>query len=156
MVMFDLQRIFHTGIIVHDLAAAQRELGATMNVGWTAVQRFDPLPFWTPERGLHEITVEAVYSKPGPHHLELVTGPQGSFYDPDMRPDGRHIGVWVENLPAEVERLLAAGWKVLAAGGAPDDGYGVLAYVTPPTTLFIAELVCLDLKPVIDGWFVED
>lgn len=153
--MFDMQRIFHTGIVVHDLQTAMSELGASMNLQWTQVRRFDPLPFWTPEKGLHDITVEAVYSKQGPHHLEICVGPKGSFYDPDVFPDGRHIGVWVDDLAAEMEKLLGLGWKICGAGGTPEQGYGVLAYVSPPTAGFVVELVSAALKPAIDDWLAS-
>lgn len=150
--MFDMQRVFHTGIVVDDIARAQREIGASLNLQWTSVKRFAPMAFWTPDKGLHEITVDAVYSRQGPHHLEIVQGPKGSFYDPALAPDGRHIGVWVDDLKAETDRLLGQGWRICAAGGRPEDGYGILTYVAPPTSAFVVELVCQSLKPTIDAW----
>ncbi|HEY8352724.1 MAG TPA: VOC family protein [Sphingomonadales bacterium] len=153
--MFDLQRVFHTGIVVDDLEPAMKEIGAALNLEWTPVKRFDPMVIWTPEHGTQDYVVEAVYSRQGPHHLEIVRGPKGSFYDPKTFPDGRHIGVWVDDLVAETERLLSLGWKIRAAGGAPEDGYGVLTYMSPPTSLFIVELVTIELKPMIDAWVQE-
>jgi hypothetical protein len=153
--MIDFQRIYHTGIVVDDVATAQRELGEALNLEWTPLRIFDPLPFWTPETGLQSIRVEAVYSRQGPHHMEIVKGPKGGFYDPANFPDGRHIGVWVDDLQAEIERLIAAGWKVLAAGAAPEDGYGVLAYLRPPTAGLVVELVSVALRPAIDEWLAE-
>ena len=70
--MFDLQRTFHLGMAVDDIEAARVQLGADMNLSWTAIWLMDPLPFWTPESGEHEIVLKACYSRQGPHHLELV------------------------------------------------------------------------------------
>lgn len=153
--MFDLQRTFHTGIVVSDLEKAKQEVGASLNLDWTPVRIFDPLVFWTPERGLFDVVTKAVYSRQGPHHLEICQGPAGTFYDPSLLPDGRHIGVWVDDLPRETEELLSAGWRILAANGRPDDGYGVISYLAPPTSAFVVELVSIDLKPAIDEWLVE-
>jgi hypothetical protein len=149
--MFDLQRIYHTGMAVADIAAAQASIGQALHLEWAPVRSFDPLPFWTPEDGPHEVIVHATYSRQGPHHLELVQG-TGAFYDPDRAPDSRHIGVWVDDLPAEAGRLLSLGWQTVAAGAAPDDGFGLIAYLRPPIPGLLVELVSVDLKPVIDEW----
>jgi hypothetical protein len=149
--MFDLKRVFHTGIIVSNIEDAQGEIGASLNLEWTEVKNFT-IAHWMPETGLKEITMRAVYSKQGPHHLELCEGPPGSLYDLSRSPDGRHIGVWVDDLVAETERLLAKGWRIEAANGTPDAGYGVLTYMSPPTSAFIVELVSSELKPMIDEW----
>ncbi len=149
--MFDLKRIFHTGMSVADITAAQTSIGRALNLEWSPVRSFEPLPFWTPEDGTHEIIVHACYSRQGPHHLELVQG-MGAFYDPDREPDSRHMGVWVDDLPNEAERLLKLGWQTVAAGAAPDDGFGLIAYLRPPIPGLLVELVSTDLKPVFDEW----
>ncbi len=149
--MFDLQRVYHTGMAVADIASAQASYGAALGLSWSPVRSFEPLPFWTPEDGAHEVFVQATYSRQGPHHLELVQG-TGAFYDPDRAPDSRHIGVWVDDLPAEAERLLGLGWKTVAAGTSPSDGFGLIAYLRPPVPGLLVELVSVDLKPVIDEW----
>lgn len=149
--MFDLQRIFHTGMVVADLAAAQASIGTAMNLDWSPVRNFDPLPFWTPAEGVHEVSVIACYSRPGPHHFELVQG-TGAFYDTASAGDSRHIGVWVDDLRAEAERLIGLGWQPVAAGAAPEDGFGLIAYLRPPLPGLLVELVSTDLKPTIDEW----
>jgi len=153
--MFDFQRMYHTGIIVEDIEAAARKLSVDMNLQFAPVRAFDPLPFWTPQQGLQEIVVQATYSRQGPQHLELVQGPKGGFYDPALSPDSRHIGVWVDDLPAEADKLLAKGWRVLAANAAPCDGYGILAYLMPPIEGIVVELVSTELQPVFNEWLEE-
>ena len=65
------------------------------------------------------------------------------------------IGVWVDNLTAETTRLVGEGWTVLAAGASPEEGYGMIAYVSPPVPGLLVELISTDLKPVIDDWLGE-
>jgi catechol 2,3-dioxygenase-like lactoylglutathione lyase family enzyme len=151
----DFQRLFHTGMVVADLAAAQRDVGAALGLTWAPVRRFDPLTWWTPEGGLEEIAVEATYSRGGPQHFELVQGPRGGFFDPDLMPDSRHIGIWVDDLASEVERLIGQGWRVVGAGGAPADGYGILAYLAPPYPGVLVELVSTIIEPIITAWVNE-
>ncbi len=149
--MFDLKRMFHVGLSVADIQSAREKMGADLNLEWSVIGTFDPLPFWTPEAGNHEVSVLACYSKPGPQHLELVQG-TGAFYDPNALPDSRHIGVWVDDLPMEAEKLLSAGWRVLAAGAAPDDGFGTISYMAPPIPGLVVELVSTELESAIAEW----
>ena len=153
--MIDFQRIYHTGMAVADIEAARAQIGQDLNLQWSVVRAFDPLPFWTPEAGMHEVVVQACYSRQGPQHLELVQG-TGAFYDPAHQQINRHVGVWVDDLPAEADRLTGRGWRVLAAGAAPDDGYGIIAYLMPPTGGLTVELVSTDLGPVFFEWLTAD
>lgn len=150
--MIDMTRIFHTGYIVDDLGKAMDELGHALGLDWSPVKEFDPIVHWIPGKGRQEIAMKAVYSKQGPVHLELCQGPAGSFYDTRTVPDGRHVGVWVDDLVAETQRLVAAGWKILAANGTPEEGYGVLTYMTPADSSIVVELVDAQLRPMIEEW----
>lgn len=153
--MIDYQRIYHTGMAVADIHTAREQMGKDLNLDWTPVRSFDPLPFWTPEQGDHEVVVHACYSRPGPQHLELVQG-TGAFYDPANQSINRHIGIWVDDLAGEAQRLLSAGWAVLAAGASPDNGFGIIAYLSPPGGGMTVELVSMDLFPVLDEWMNAD
>lgn len=149
--MIDYQRIYHTGMAVADIQAARTRLSRDLNLNWSSVRSFDPLPFWTPQQGTHEVVVHACYSRPGPQHLELVQG-TGPFYDPANQAVNRHIGIWVDDLASEAHRLLSADWTALAAGAAPDDGFGVIAYLSPPGGGMTIELVSMALFPVLSEW----
>ncbi|MDI1295906.1 MAG: VOC family protein [bacterium] len=152
--MIDLQRFHHTGMIVADIDQAQADLSRALGVTWAPVRHFDPLAFWTPEAGAHEVHVKATYSLGGPHHLELVQG-DGPFYDPDRAPDARHLGIWVDDIAAEAQHLLAHGWRVVASGASPDDGFGLIAYMAPPIPGLLIELISTALKPTLDEWLGE-
>lgn len=152
--MFDIQNIHHTGMAVANIEQAKADLGRALALEWAPVRDFDPLPFWTPEEGTHEVRVRATYSLGGPNHLELVQG-TGRFYDPEQKPDARHMGVWVDDLATDAQHLLTQGWHVVAAGASPENGFGLTAYMAPPMPGLLVELISKDLKPVIDGWLGE-
>ena len=149
--MIDLQRFHHYGMTVADIDAAQALFATTLNVRFAPVRTFNPFPFWTPEAGSHVVNVSATYSIEGPVRLELVEG-TGPFYDPRRAPDARHVGVWVDDVAAEAGALTAAGWATVASGAAPEDGWGVIAYLTPPIPGLLIELISTTLKPSVDEW----
>jgi hypothetical protein len=114
--MIDLQRIFHTGIIVHDLEKAKREIGESMNLTWTPVRRFVPLVFLdTPARWKKLPWRQCIRAKD--HIIWKSSRAQKAGSMIPTWPDARHIGVWVDDLSLEVDRLVGLGWKVQAAGG---------------------------------------
>ena len=150
--MIDMTRVFHMGYIVDNLESAMARIGPSLDLDWASVKEFDPIVHWIPGKGRQEIAMKAVYSKSGPLHVELCEGPRGSFYDTSTVPDGRHFGVWVDDLVGETDKLLEKGWKILAANGTPEEGYGVLTYMAAPDGSMIVELVASELKPMIDEW----
>lgn len=150
--MFDLQRIFHTGFAVEDIDVSQKAFSGDLNLKWSEIRNFDNMDFWTPEEGAHQLDVRACYSVPGPHHLELVQGPKGSFYDVNLAPDNRHIGVWVDDLPKEAHRMIKQGWSVKGSAMSPQDGFGIIAYLSAPVPGLLIELVSKDLEPIIAEW----
>lgn len=152
--MMDWAHIHHHGIVVADLDQAIADYEAALGLTFAKPRAFDPLDFWTPEDGLRQLKVRATYSLDGPVRLELVQG-EGSFYDP-ARPEGaRHMGIFVEDLAAEADRLVAAGWTVRGANAAPQDGYGIIAYLASPDRAILVELIGTALKPVLDSWLAE-
>ena len=150
--MIDYQRIYHTGIRVPDLDAAMAELGPSLGVTW-AEERANPAQVvWTPEDGLREVSLRFTYSCEGPQHVELLEGEPGSVWDGRDDPGVHHVGIWVDDVTAETERCLAAGWRVAAANASPEDGYGLFTYVVPPSGP-IVELVAEAIKPGFEAWW---
>ena len=153
--MLKMSDCFHNGIAVLDIHAARASFGESLGVDWSPVRTFDPLPFWTPEAGDHEVVVHACYSRQGPGHLELCQG-NSPFYDPAAVPDSRHVGFWTEDLAGYASTLRAQDWQVVAAGASPEAGYGLICYLTPPSGGLVIELVSTDLKPVISEWLTAE
>lgn len=153
--MLDHKRIYHTGFACHDIAKTQAELTDALGIEWAPIHYYSPLRLWRPGIGWTEEMMCASYSRPGPHQLELIQGAKGGFFDPDLMPSKRHIGLWTDELGAEVRRLLGLGWELLCAKGAPDDDYGTMAYMKSPTEGPTLELVSTELRPMLLAWFDE-
>lgn len=148
----DLQRCYHVGVRVADVDDAMAELTATAGTRWASVQHADDRAVWTPESGLEEVALTFVYSADGPLHVELLAGQEGSVWDAGDRPGTHHLGVWSDDVAADTERCLAAGWRLSAAARAPEDGFGSFVYVEPPSGL-IVELVTSAAKPRFETWW---
>jgi hypothetical protein len=86
------------------------ELGDGLGITWASVIEGDQ-PVWTPADGAFTTPVRFTYSCEGPQHVELVQGAPGSpWYGTDV-PRLHHHGVWVDDVAAETERLVASGWR---------------------------------------------
>ena len=152
--MFDFNDLFHTGIRVPDLDEAMAELGDGLGLTWAEARENPGQALWTPTDGLQEIPLRYTYSAEGPQHIELLQGPAGSFWDGDDRTGAHHLGIWVDDLTGETDRLVAKGWTLVGAQRDPADGegYGVFTYVQPPTGL-IVELVDKTVLPFFEQWW---
>lgn len=64
---------------------------------------YERLRLWTPN-GWIEVPIRVTYSRDGPHHLELIEGPEQSFYDSRTMIDPRHLGLWTDDFGSEVDR----------------------------------------------------
>lgn len=150
--MIDYQRIFHTGIRVPDLDAAMTELGESLGVTWAESREVAEMPVWTPAQGMQAVPLRYVYSCEGPQHIELLESAPGSPWHCGDVPGVHHVGLWVDDVAAQVEAVLAKGWTVALAGTTPDEGYGSFAYVQPPNGMLV-ELVNDDILPMFEQWW---
>ena len=98
--MIDFDRLFHTGVRVPDLDKAMAELGGTLGLTWATPVEWQQ-PVWTPEAGAHTFPLRFTYSCEGPMHVELLDGAPGSPWDAGATPGAHHLGVWVDDVPAE-------------------------------------------------------
>ena len=137
--MVDMREAFHLGVRVVDLDAAMEELGAALDVRWASPRTHDAQPIWTPERGFQKVPLRFCYSVEGPLHIELLESSGGSFWDGSDAPGNHHVGVWVDDVDAETDRLISLGWSLEACRNDPngDDGYGIYAYLQPPTGMLV-------------------
>jgi catechol 2,3-dioxygenase-like lactoylglutathione lyase family enzyme len=152
--MFDFGDLFHTGVRVPDLDEAMAELGDGLGLTWAEARENPAQTLWTPTEGLQEIHLRYTYSAEGPQHVELLEGPAGSFWDGRDRTGAHHLGVWVDDLVGETDRLVGKGWTLVGAQRDPGDGegFGVFTYVQPPTGL-IVELVDRTVLPFFEQWW---
>ncbi len=149
--MLDYQRLFHTGVRVADLDKAMAEIGESAGVAWAEpVERDQPL--WTPSGGTATAHLRFTYSAEGPQHIELLEGQPGSVWDGRDAPGVHHVGVWVDDVAAETNRLVERGWEVVAAHLPPEEGFGGFTYVAPPSGM-IVELVTAAIQPMFEQWW---
>lgn len=149
--MFDYQRMYHQGVRVPDIGAAMSEMGAALGVTWAQLQEREQ-PIWTPDTGVQIVPLKFTYSCEGPQHIELLEGTPGTFWDGRVHPGAHHVGVWVDDVVAETEALVTAGWRLVGAGKPPDQGYGTYTYLAPPSGL-IVELVHSAALPMFERWW---
>lgn len=150
----DYQRLYHTGIRVPDLDAAMAELGPTLDVTWADVRDFPEMALWTPDDGVQTVALRFTYSCEGPQHVELLEASPGCIWDGREDPGVHHLGVWVDDVAAEVDAAVAAGWTCIAASAPPDGGYGPWAYLQPPSGT-IVEVVSEAIRAHFEPWWAE-
>ncbi|MBB3665620.1 catechol 2,3-dioxygenase-like lactoylglutathione lyase family enzyme [Prauserella sediminis] len=151
---FPWGEVFHLGIRVVDLEAAQEELTRTLGVGWT-VPFSHSMEVWWPDGGMRAADLTISFSQEGPVHIELLQGSPGSFWDTEIGGAGlHHVGVWVEDVTAVNTELVAKGWQVELAGAAPEDGYGGFTYIRSPSGVLYEPESCLNgAKERFDRWY---
>ena len=150
------QDLYHVGVRVPDLDAAMAELGPGLGVTWAEARDSPAQEVWTPADGFQKLHLRYVYSAEGPQHIELLQGPAGSIWDGNDIGGAHHVGIWVDDVVAETDALIAQGWTLAAANRDPSDGggYGVFTYVQPPSGL-IVELVDRVVLPFFEQWWAE-
>jgi catechol 2,3-dioxygenase-like lactoylglutathione lyase family enzyme len=147
----DYSRCYHQGVRVPDLRVAMDELGRSLGITWCEPQQREQA-VWLPDVGATTIPLKFTYSAEGPQHVELLEGAPGSVWDGREQPGLHHVGVWSDDVRADTEAMLAAGWTLRLAQTSPDDGYGVFTYVQPPSGLLV-EFVSSAVAPMFDRWF---
>lgn len=145
------QQLFHVGIRVPDLEAAMEDVGRTLGLTWATVVERDQ-QVWTPSGGVATTPLRFTYSTEGPQHVELLQGASGSVWDGHDLPGLHHVGVWADDVAAETERLLAAGWSLEAAERPPEEGYGAMSYLRSPSGLRL-EPVSSRFKSKFERWW---
>lgn len=148
----DYQRaLFHVGMCVPALEPAMAEIGLALGITWAPlVERQQRV--WTPSRGPETTRLRFTYSCEGPQHVELLQGEPGSVWDGHALAGLDHQGVWVQDVAAEAERLVDAGWRLELAQLPPDEGYGSMAYLRSPVG-FLLEVVTARARPRFERWW---
>lgn len=153
--MINPSNIYHTGYAVSDLHAAQRFYSDSLGYNFAPVHLYDPLRLWVPDKGWTEEWLSVTYSREGPHHLELIEGRKGGFYDPAVTRNTTHLGMWADDIPGDVAHMTAHGWEVIGARDTPEEGYGDMCYLYHAYSGAMIELVSVRSKARITAWFTE-
>ncbi|MDA8267098.1 MAG: VOC family protein [Actinomycetota bacterium] len=142
---------FHVGARVGDLEVSMDLLAQALGLRWAVVVERDQR-VWTPSAGATTVPLRFTYSCQGPQHVELLQGSPGSLWDGNHLPGLHHLGVWADDVAAETESLIDAGWTVDGAERPPEEGYGVMSYVRSPAGLLV-ELVSRSVEPAFERWW---
>lgn len=124
---------------------------SALGIDWAPVRKFDPLRVWLPESGWAEAHLTVTYSRQGPIHMELIQAEPGGAYDALRAVSVAHVGAWVDDVGNGVERLLADGWRLIAAGASPKHRYGQIAYMVLGDGP-VLELVGEPLRATLEDW----
>lgn len=148
--MIDYQAIYHVGVLTESLEAAMADLGAQLGLTWCTVQERE-MPVRMPD-GERTVRIRFTYSAEGPQHVELLEAEPGSYWDGTGRAGLHHVGIWSDDLTADTDGLVAAGWTLEISGVAPSGGYGTFTYVRAPTGQLV-ELVDSRARTRFEGWW---
>jgi catechol 2,3-dioxygenase-like lactoylglutathione lyase family enzyme len=151
---FEWGEVFHVGIRVADLEAAQQELTSSLGVRWTTPARM-PMKAWVPGEGYRKSELTISFSVEGPVHIELLHGSPGSYWDTSSGGAGiHHLGVWVDDVAQANEELLRQGWTVELAGRPREEGYGGFTYTRSPAGILVEpETTRGGAKERFDRWY---
>jgi catechol 2,3-dioxygenase-like lactoylglutathione lyase family enzyme len=151
---FEWGEVFHVGIRVADLEAAQQELTSSLGVDWTTPARM-PMKAWVPGEGYRKSELTISFSVEGPVHIELLYGSPGSYWDTSIGGAGiHHLGVWVDDVAQANEELVRQGWTVELAGRPAEEGYGGFTYTRSPAGILVEpETTRGGAKERFDRWY---
>ena len=121
--------LFHTGIVVDDLAGAQRAFGETFGLTWRSGGADVRL---ITDDGARTVPSAYALSCEGPHHIELVQAVEGTLWTSTTPGELHHLGWWVDDVPGTIERLRAAGATHLGTIAMTDDAPPMCAYLRLP------------------------
>jgi hypothetical protein len=107
--------LYHTGIVVDDMVAAQAELSDVLGVSW-GPQGTSEQPVWLVD-GPRTVCFEYAYTSEGPHHLELVTTIPGTLWTVGSPGHAHHTGYWCDDVAGVSAGLEASGLPVVAKVG---------------------------------------
>lgn len=102
---------FHIGIVTGDLTASMDLLSAALGVTWTTPGSGGAV--FTGTDGSRQPQPVSCISREGPIHFDLIQGEPGSIWEAaGGRPRLHHFAYWTGDLPGDIDRLEADGWKL--------------------------------------------
>jgi hypothetical protein len=110
--------LFHTGIIVENLASTKDELSSLLGVKW-GTQFENDVPIVLAD-GPKVLKFTFVFSLQGPHFIELIASIEGTLWTVTPPGHAHHLGYWSDDVPATSAALTARGAPMVANLGADD------------------------------------
>jgi len=105
--MVKFEDVFHIGIIVPNMEAGMEEIASRFGVTWPRPPGSAEVLARTKE-GTGPLSSRFVYSAEGPPWFELIEAVPGTVWAAQAS-NIHHIGAFVDDMDAEIERLIAEG-----------------------------------------------
>jgi Glyoxalase/Bleomycin resistance protein/Dioxygenase superfamily len=137
--------MFHTGIVVDDLASAKEQLGDLLGVTWRDGGAEVRL---TDASGTRSVETAYSLSTAGPHHVELVQSIAGTVWSVTVPGHAHHLGYWVDDVPSVAAELVRLGSEQVASIAIDDERPPMCTYHRSPTGLFL-EIVDRRMRPLL-------
>jgi hypothetical protein len=118
---------YHVGIVVPDVATAQRALTEQLGVTWGPVMHLDAADYRDGSGRDIALPTTMCYSVEAPH-LELIEEVPGSVWVCNDESNLHHIGFWSDDLPTDSTRLTSSGCPLQLCGRAGGDAPQTFAY----------------------------
>jgi hypothetical protein len=141
--------LFHTGIVVDDLASAKDEFGEALGLSWRDGGAEVRL---LTGGGVGTVCTAYALSREGPHYVELVQSIEGTLWTAPAPGHAHHLGYWVDDVAAASDALVRVGSERIGSVSVTDDAPPICAYHRLGNGLCV-EIVALALRPVL---FPED
>lgn len=136
--------LFHTGIIVDDLASARRDLGDRLDVTWHVGGADVRL---MTDDGVRTVRTSYALSREGPHHIELCQAIEGTLWTAAAPGHAHHLGYWVDDVASASAALERLGSPRIATIAITDDA-PLCAYHRTKNGLYV-EIVTRAAQPLL-------
>lgn len=122
--MIDYADVFHVGVIVPDIERGMEEMARRFGVSWPRPPGAASIRVRT-AAGVGTLSSRYAYTAEGPPYVELIEAVPGTVWEAGEGSRIHHLGAFVDDLDAEIERLTAEGAE-LEMETVSEDGARVL------------------------------
>ncbi len=119
--------LYHVGIVVPDIPAAQTELTGQLGVRWGPVLQLEAVEYRDGDGRDVVLPTTMCYSVDGPH-LELILEVPGSVWVRNEHSNLHHIGFWSDDLTVDGSGLADGGCPLQLCGRSGDRAPVSFAY----------------------------
>ncbi len=106
--MINYDDVFHIGIIVPEIEAGMEEIAKRFGASWPRPPGAANVRVRT-KAGVQVMQSRFAYTAEGPPYIELIEGVPGTVWEAGEGSRIHHLGAFVDDLDAEIERLTAEG-----------------------------------------------
>lgn len=137
--------LWHTGIVVDDLDAAQEEIGAQLGVTWR--QGGGEVSLQS-DGGARTVRTAYALSREGPHHVELCQAVEGTLWTAAPPGHAHHLGYWTDDVDAASASLSAEGMALVGSVSFREGAPPVCAYHRAANGLLV-EVVATKMRRLL-------